>query len=940
MVRRPAYRSRNAIALSSARQPPAGIVTFLFTDIEGSTQLWQQYPDQMQAALARHHALLRQAVESHGGYVFQIIGDALCAAFSNAAQGLTASVVAQRAMREATWGDMGMPRVRMALHTGTSELHTGDYVAGEYASGLTLSRVTRLLSASHGSQILISRATYELVSAHLPQDVTLRDMGERRLKDLIRPEHIYQIIASDLPQDFPPLKTLDSRPNNLPAPVTSFVGREREIKEVKNLFAATHLLTLMGTGGSGKSRLSLHVAADLIDDFDNGVWFIELAPITNPTLVPQVVASVLGVHEESKQPLMDTLTHYLRDKCVLLVLDNCEHLIDACARLVDTLLRAAPHLKILASSREALRIVGESTFHVPALSIPDAKPLPPIAALAQFEAVRLFIDRAVAVSPGFMLTDTNATAIAQICRQLDGIPLAIELAAARAKAMTVHQIAERLNDRFRLLTGGSRAAQPRQQTLRALIDWSHDLLTEQEKLLWQRLAVFVGGWTLPSAEAICASDPIDRFEIIDLLTNLVDKSLVNADQSNESTRYSMLETIREYGIEKLCASGEDTIVRKRHADYFLRLAEEAEPKLQVLIQKEWQVRLETEHDNLRSAFTYYLDAEPAVALRLADRMGYLWQVRGYATEGRVTIDRALQAAHPPPKELLAKALFWKGIFASRQGDYENAKKPLEESLALSRDLGDKRGCASALTSLGIIAWAQGENALAEKMYRESLALFHELGDDQRVAKVLSNLGNLTLSQGNYAASQRYSEESVAVSRKLGDKLGLAYALNNLGVIMEIHGDLAGAHRAYEESVAISKEHGEKMAFGYSLNGLAHVMLLQNDLAAARRYYLESLTAMQQVGDKRGIAYCLEGFAKVAVKSSRAECALRLIAAAQVLRQAIGSPLNQAERAESDADIAAARGLLDSAVFETASAEGSAMTMEQAIEEALGHCYAA
>ena len=896
--------------------------------------MWQEHPDQMPAALAHHRAMLRQAVESQGGYVFQIIGDALCAAFSDAADGLVAAIDAQRALRDATWGETGMLRVRMALHTGSAELHTGDYTAGEYASGLTLSRVTRLLSASHGCQILISMTTCEIVRDHLPNDVALRDMGERRLKDLIRPEHVFQIIVPDLPRDFPPLKTLDSRPNNLPVQVTSFVGREREMKEIKNLLAHTHLLTLLGTGGAGKSRLSLQIAADLIDDFDHGVWFVELAPLTNPALVPQAVAIALGVSEESKQPLIDTLSNHLRDKSVLIILDNCEHLIDASARLADTLIRAAPRLKILTSSREALRIVGEATYRVPSLSIPDSKPLPPLASLAQFEAVRLFIERAVAVSPGFTLTEANASAIVQICHQLDGIPLAIELAAARIKSLTANQIAERLSDRFRLLTGGSRVAQPRQQTLRALIDWSYDLLTEPEQILWQRSSVFVGGWTLPAAEEICAGTLIESFEVLDLLANLVDKSLVIADPRGDSTRYAMLETLREYGIEKLRASNEETVVRKRHADFFLRLTEEAEPKLQVFIQKEWEIRLEVEHDNLRSAFDFYLKADPVVALRLADRMGYLWQVRGYAAEGRVTIERALQAVAHPSKELLAKALFWKGLFAYRQGDYEHAKEPLTTSLALARELGDKRGCASALTSLGIIAWSQGENATAEKLYQESLALFHELGDDQRVAKVLSNLGNLTLSQGNYAASQRYNQESVAVFRKLGDKFGLAYALNNLGLIKETQGDLVGAQRSYEESIAVSNELGEKVSFGYSLNGLAHVMLLKNDLAASQRYYRESLMAMQQTGDKRGIAYCLEGFAKVEIRKGNVGLAAQWMANAEQLRQAIGSPLNPSERTEYDKDLVYVRAQLGEPHFESARAEGQAMTMEQAIERAL------
>jgi predicted ATPase/class 3 adenylate cyclase len=500
---------------------PTGIVTFLFTDIEGSTRLWEEYPQQMRQALARHDAILRHTIQSHAGHVFKTMGDAFYAVFSSASEAVRAALDAQGALSAEDWSEVGGLYVRMALHTGRAEEREGDYL------GPSLNRVARLLSIGHGGQVLLSEATQaQAGEAEIP-GVVLRDMGSHRLKDLFAPERVFQLCHPDLRQEFPPLRSLSALRHNLPVQVTSLIGREREIEEVRQRLAEARLLTLTGSGGVGKTRLALQVAAELTEAYPEGVWLAELASLSDPDLVPQTTAQAIGVREEPGKSLTRTLADTLKDKRLLLVLDNCEHLVDACARLADTLLRSCPEMKVLATSREVLGIAGEVVYPVPSLSLPDPqRPLTPDV-LGEYESVRLFAERAAGVAPAFVMTARNAGAVAHVCRQLDGIPLAIELAAARVRALSIEQVAQRLDDRFRLLTGGSRTALPRQQTLRALIDWSYDLLTGPEKRLLSRLSVFAGGWTLAAAEAVCSGEDIEAWEILDLLTSLVNKSLAS-----------------------------------------------------------------------------------------------------------------------------------------------------------------------------------------------------------------------------------------------------------------------------------------------------------------------------------------------------------------------------------------------------------------------------
>src|SRR5579884_1088216 len=564
---------------------PSGTVTFLFTDIEGSTRLWEQHPEAMRLALARHDSLLEQAITQHNGHVFKTVGDAFCAAFAAPLDALAAALVAQQSLQQEDWAEVGSVRVRMALHTGAAEERKGDYF------GPALNRVARLLSIGHGGQVLLSAVTQAQVRRKIPSGASLKEMGWHRLKDLQEPQHVYQLLHPSLPSEFPALNSLDSLPNNLPRQLSSFIGREKEIAEIKRLLSASPLVTLIGTGGCGKTRLALQVAAEVLEQYPQGVWLVELAALSDPNLLVQTIATSLGLRESPGQPLLQTLRDYLQSRTLLLVLDNCEHLIQACADLIATLLQACPHLSLLTTSREALRIGGEQMYRVPSLLAPDPDNLPKeekdlAAIVSEYEAPRLFVERASLQKPDFAITPQNAAMVASVCHRLDGIPLAIELAAARVSVLSVEEIEARLEHRFRLLSGGSRTALPRQKTLQATLDWSYDLLSKPERSLLSRLSVFSGGWTLAAAEAVCAREDIEAWEVLDLLTSLVNKSLVIAEEQVGRSRYRMLETVRQYNRERLAQTGQESEIQGRHKDFFLAMAEEARPQLKGLRSEE------------------------------------------------------------------------------------------------------------------------------------------------------------------------------------------------------------------------------------------------------------------------------------------------------------------------------------------------------------------
>ncbi len=698
---------------------PTGTVTFLFTDIEGSTTLLQRLGDRRYAeVLDEHQRILRDAFAKGNGQEIDTQGDAFLVAFSRARDAVATAVVAQRALTKHAWPDGASLRVRMGLHTGEPVGGTGGYV------GLDVHRAARICSAGHGGQVLLSRTVADLAAFDLPPGVSLRDLGAHRLKDLREPEHLFQVLHPDIPTEFPSLKSLDVLLNNLPRQLTSFIGREKEMAEVRRLLSGASLVTLVGSGGAGKTRLALQVAADVVNDYPGGVWLAEFAPIADPALVPNAVASVLNVPEQPGRDMTETLVDFLRPKALLLLLDNCEHLLPACRALAAALLRKCPQVSILATSREGLGVPGEILWRVPSLTVPeDIRHLPPSEELVLYDAVRLFVDRAVASTPGFTVTNENAPAVAQVCQRLDGIPLAIELAAARVKVLAVDQIAARLGDRFRLLTGGSPSLLPRHQTLRGAIDWSYRLLSETEQVLLWRLSVFAGGWALDSAESVCAGGSVDAASILDLLTSLVDKSLVLAETHRGEARYRLLETVRQYARDRLVEAGEDAEVRTRHRTWCVALAERGAAELRGPRQRIWLERLEREHDNLGAALAWGRD-DPGGAdamLRLAGALGpWFWWFRGYWGEARRWLEEALNDRRDAPRTLLPVVYYCATYYAWRLGDHERAKMLAEEGLAVARDLGDKSNSAFLLSQLGIVAMLQKTYAEAGELFEESV----------------------------------------------------------------------------------------------------------------------------------------------------------------------------------------------------------------------------
>jgi predicted ATPase/class 3 adenylate cyclase len=799
---------------------PSGTVTFLFTDIEGSTKLAQEHPAQWESLRKRHHEILQSAIESYNGYVFQIIGDAFCAAFHTASDALGAAAKGQIDLYKEPWGETPI-KVRMGIHTGKAELQQD----GEYQGYIAMSRVQRLMSAGHGGQVLISAATEELLLEDLPEDISLRDLGDRRLKDLIRPEHIYQLRIPGLPEDFPPLKTLEVYRHNLPTQLTSFVGRQKEIDQVAKAIQNHRLVTLTGPGGAGKTRLSLQVAADMLDQFSDGVWFVELAAITNAELAPKMILSAFGIVEQG-QDIIRQLAEYLRGKNLLLVLDNCEHLVEACAQLADMLLNQVHSLKILATSREALGVMGETTWSIPSLSLPDVKRLPAIEQLTQYEAVQLFIERANLVQPNFAVRNDNAAYIAQICTRLDGIPLAIELAASRVRALSVDQIASRLEDRLRLLTGGRRTARPRQQTLRATIDWSYDLLSEPERSLLRGLSIFSGGWTLEAAERACLQNESES-DIIDLMTRLVDKSLVVMYEGLGHTRYRMLETTRQYALEKLTELGEDQTAYINHFSYYLQLAEEAENQLIGPDQAKWLNQLEREHDNFRTALEWSIkQGKNQDALRMSSALGLFWLKHSHFSEGIRWFERVLERGHDLPEQGKVKAWRWAGFLTFWQQNLAAARRIYTQNLEREEELGDKWGIAFSLHMLANIAIAEGNVKDGRELHNKSIALSREINAVWVLALAQFSLGYCELLEGHLAIAEELCSESLKHFRSLGEKFGMGQVLSNLGFVMCTKGDFVSAKTIFLEALNLSMEMGDRFGVIGILTGLAGV--LQNE----------------------------------------------------------------------------------------------------------------
>jgi predicted ATPase/class 3 adenylate cyclase len=801
--------------------PPTGTVTFLFTDIEDSTKLWERSPQAMQAALVRHDEILRRAIEDRGGYVFKTVGDAFCCAFPTAPDALEAALESQRLLLKERWGESTPLRVRMALHMGTAEERDEDYF------GPPVNRVARLLSAAHGGQVLLSLPTHEMVRDQLPAGMSLAELGEHRLKDLFRPERVFQLSAPGLPVEFPPLRTLDTYRNNLPLQPTPLVGREKEVSEVCDLLRGTEtrLLTLTGPGGTGKTRLALQAAADLLDDFPDGTFFVPLATLSEAELFLSTVAETLGVRETGEQPLDESLKDYLKERRLLLVLDNFEQVLGA-APTVTELLAAAPGLKVLATSRAPLGLYGEQEYAVPPLSVPDVRHLPDFKTLSQYEAVRLFIERAKSAKVDFEVTDESAPAVAEICVRLDGLPLAIELAAARIKMLPPKAMLQRLSSRLKLLTGGARDLPVRQRTLRGAIEWSHTLLGDGEKTLFARMAVFSGGRTLEAVEAVCDAQgdlPVDSFEGV---SSLLDKSLLRQEEGPEGEpRFVMLETIHEYAREKLQESGEAEVIGRAHTEYFLALAEEAEPELVGTDQVSWMDVLEAEHDNLRAALSRSLEAgDSGSALRIGGALWRFWNVRGHFSEGRRWLTAGLSGEGAAALSLRARASLGLGYLELRQGDYPRAVEDLEVSHSLYREIGDRRGEAYALCFLGWIALDRNEFDRAEELLEESLALSRAAGTARDVSVSLNALAMLKVYRGDHERATAMQEECLSLAREAGDVQIIAVLTYNLGFTAAMTGEYERAEAFVREAQALFREVGDRGMAPLASNRLGFLAL--------------------------------------------------------------------------------------------------------------------
>jgi predicted ATPase/class 3 adenylate cyclase len=953
------------------RDLPSGTITLLFTDIEGSTRLIQQLGDRYAELLNDCRNLLRTAIHKFGGYEVDTQGDAMFAVFALASDAIFAAVAMQRELTSHFWQDAVAVRVRMGLHTGEPARVAEGYV------GLDVHYAARIMNAAHGGQVLLSRTTSDLVERDLPEGVSLRDLGEHHLKDLERPIHLSQLVVAGLPADFPPLKTPNSRSDSLPVQPTPLIGRELEVATIKQLLrhVDVRLVTLTGPGGTGKTRLGIQVASELRDVFVDGIWFVSLASISDPMLVIPTIGQVLGIREAVGQPLSAHLAEVLQRKRVLLLLDNFEQVIGAASRVAD-LLTSCSSLKVLVTSREILHVRSEQEFAVPPLELPDPSHLPELAALARTSSVALFLRRAQAVKPEFRLTTTNARAVAEICVRLDGLPLAIELAASRMKLLSPQVLLARLGRRLTMLIGGPRDVPTRQQTLRNTIEWSYQLLNAWEQRLFRRLCVFVGGCTLQAAEAVCTGSDDWLGQALDGIASLIDKSLLQQmeqiEEESEDLRLVMLETLREYGLEALTANGEEEDARQAHADYFLQLAEEAEPALKGPLLVAWLERLEWEHDNLRSALQWTLEGGRAeMALRLGTALERFWVVRGHRNEGLGFLERALAGSAGVATDIRAKALLATARLAFMQSNYDQGEVLAQESLALFRRLGDRRGIALSLDRLGMAAWRRGDFRAARVLMEEDLALFREVGDQDRIAWSLFTLGllnnkqgeytracalfegSLTLfrelgnkrgiaasltqmagtlfvSQGNQAMISPMLQEGLSLDREVGDKEGMAVSSLLLGWIALKQGDVATARTRVEESMVLYKEMEHREGMAESLCMLGRVEATRGDHAFARTLYEESLAMAKEIGDKELIAFGLEGLASVIAVQGEPAWAARLWGTAETLRETIGAPLQPIERADYDHAVAAVRDHLGEDAFVSAWAEGRAISTEQVI----------
>ncbi|WP_167458354.1 ATP-binding protein [Mesorhizobium kowhaii] len=874
----PGSPSARPATFPSSTPLPSGVVTFLLSDVEGSTRLWEDDEDTMGAAIARHYELLDAAITLHGGVrpVEQGEGDSVVGAFAQPSDAVAAALHAQRTFGDEQWPGGQVLRIRIALHTGEAQLRGNDYYVGR-----TVIRCARLRAVAHGGQTVLSGATRDLVADRLPDDADLRDLGSHRLKDLGAPERVWQLCHPDLADEFPPLRSLNAFANNLPTQLTSFVGRDAELAELRTVLEADRLVTLTGAGGAGKTRLAVHAAADVAERHPDGVRWVELAPVSSPDAVPYAVLRTFGFVEEEDRPPTQTLCEQLAGSDALVVLDNAEHVLEPCAQLAQALLGAAPKLRILVTSREPLGVPGELTWRVPSLD--DAA------------ATRLFSERASQVRPGFQVEGSEGTAVAQICRRLDGLPLAIELAAARVRMMPPARIAAALDDRFRLLTGGSRTVLPHQQTLETSVAWSHDLLDDAERAMLRRLSVFAGGFTLDAAEHVCTGDVVDRYAVLDLLTRLVDKSLVQADVDDPDGRYWLLETIKFFARARLAESGETDPIQEQHRDYFLALAEQAEPELVKADGLAWLDRLQREWDNL-SAAADWCEATAAHQpfLRLVTALTLFFELRSHLAAGGRWFARAL-THDEGPSALRARALWGAAHVALYGGDFEALGRYAPAALAMAEEVGDEAAKCRALNTNGVVAiWLSGEVDQGRAAIEHSVTLSRQLKDNWALCNGLKFATISRMVEEDYVGLAPLLADFKAVSEALSNRFFMAWYHTTVGWVAMHRGDFALAEQEMELALAEDKELGGAATAGIVVAQLGEIEAQTGRYEAAQSRLVPFLGRVAATGDYLGAPWGVPALARLLIGQGAAADAVDMIVGFVDLLRPLGMPLNVSE----------------------------------------------
>jgi predicted ATPase/class 3 adenylate cyclase len=902
---------------------PSGTAAFLFTDIEGSTQRWDRYPDHMKAAVGRHDEILRSVMSTHDGHVFKTVGDGFCVAFGSAENGVAAAVAAQRALSAQDFSSVDGLRVRMGMHVGEASERNDDYF------GPTVNRVARLMSIGHGGQILISEAVYGSVNGEFPSGASAIDLGSRQLKDLLEPERVWQITIAGLPGGFPPLHSLDARPNNLPIQINALIGREDDLAELKALLNDHRVSTLCGAGGVGKTRLALQAGADLIDRFEDGVWFADLSPIRDAALVASVVGQVLGITAADGNRLDETIAAALKEKRLLLILDNCEQVVDAAAALVAAIQASAPGVRVLATSRQPLGISGEAAYRLPSLAVPQPEIVRADDALA-FGAIGVFVDRATLADSRFVLTDDNAPIVAEICRRLDGIPLAIELAAARVKILSVPNLAKRLDDRFKILTAGSRTALPRQRTLGALIDWSYELLSAAEQALFDRLGIFAGGFSLDAAAIVCGPEGADPADILDIVASLTDKSLIVADTSGEQERFRLLESTRAYSLEKLERSGGRERQARRHAEYFRDQARLVDAVKDARAREEM---VEHDIDNFRAALDWALTRrnDATLGAAIAGSLGRAWVECGLVVEGRYWIRPALERIDEGEQPHLAARLWSASALLTEGPPSLDAARHATE---LYRRIGDLSRVGDTLQHQAYVLNTLERMEEARDAAAGALAAYRAAGDRAGAATALNRQAMCEAGMGQIDVAREHYAEALSAFRAAGNDTWTAMTLDDLAWTEFQAGDPELALALSTEALGL-KSH-EKHAIALVVNHInsAAYLIALGDLGAARESASLGLQLARQVQDSVRAARAVFCLAILASLGGDPRRAIQLLGFVEARYRATGWGREDVKNFSFDGLVAAVRSQLGQDEIEGLLAEGAAWPEDRAVEEAL------